>query len=553
MKGVVRPLFPCTLILALCQAVVTPDDFQPALAVTAKTPAPGQYRLAHLPKSFWVGQTHNWTIIVPFGKDRPRELLVWFIASDSTGRPSTIFSAPALESGDPSARYVQARFMHAGVYKMHVLASWKYPVSLNHEGSTGTGQRNLQVSGSPWTIRVEKSSTIAAISGTSGYRPCISSNAFADLRGRWVKCNQTPIGNGCLRDGWIFMPDLCSPVVHVALEVLAFAEKFWVQKGKVLSVVILGTSIARGAYHAFLDAIASQLGREGSRVQEFMFGGHIESVPGVGDTVKCWGWSDTQIGKLRLSYQEWRTDTLLLNQTRKAIGMNRLHQIMSGQPDLIFLEMQQKSKEEDIAVHVTDIFFVMNASGFHGRLVFAFQLPRLKGPISQCYPPHFESMVRKEYANSTTPAVDCHSAVVKSIRLNEHKFPHLRGRVVHIDYDIMAWSFLFNMERPLSYPYASQHFHTVRYSMSGTRKRFIVGAVPEMLAHILIDSVMQQHDFGPMQVPSAMRKLDFQYCFSCERQLDTLAGMSAKYTLSNFSPSPAALRNTDLLHRCGTV
>ena len=75
-----------------------------------------------------------------------------------------------------------------------------------------------------------------------------------------------------------------------------------------------------------------------------------------------------------------------------------------------------------------------------------------------------------------------------------------KNRFVVSDELLMGWSFLFNMERPMSDEIASQHFH--RYVTDAlprpscgskhTNRRYVIGAVTEMAAQIYLGTVLSR-------------------------------------------------------------
>ena len=73
-----------------------------------------------------------------------------------------------------------------------------------------------------------------------------------------------------------------------------------------------------------------------------------------------------------------------------------------------------------------------------------------------------------------------------------------KSRFVVSDELLMGWSFLFNMERPMSDEMASQHFHRYvsealprpTFGSDHTNRRYVIGAVTEMAAQIYLGTVL---------------------------------------------------------------
>ena len=505
-----------------------PKEYVPSLSYTGTEFAPGDYVVTGHDTHIVAGKRSQFVIDMPMSQTvinqsiKPRDLLVWFAFNDPDGKPAIVFSAPVLQtvglSGGRASGTVDFLALTPGAYDMHILEHEHHE---NGEGAGETRQSNLPVHGSPWKIHVQTARKSHPPIQTDPATPtCTTSHSTS--KGRWYRCDHTPSVMSCLRDAWVYVPDECYYKVWGAEDLFNFGEQVQASRGSAPWLVIMGTSVARGTYHSILDLIGNRRDAAsiagGATISDFVFGDTVDT-PGAGTQVKCWGWSDTQVNNLRLSFQDWRSQVFDCDEYAEG-AEHRLTQVISENPDLIYLEINDNDNERTIVPVVDLVFNVLKRSTFSGRIALAFQKPRLKtGSIHLCYPPAFNK-------SSSSGSADCHGVVRDRIQAHEHSSPALTGRVLHVDEDIMSWSFMFDMERSLSDTKASQHFHY--YDNNARSSRHVYGAVPEMSGQIFLNLLMEQlgTDGGaPTSQTSPSQDKDvLQFCFECPEDMGMGAG-----------------------------
>lgn len=101
--------------------------------------------------------------------------------------------------------------------------------------------------------------------------------------GSWVSSNIASAKHGVNRDGWVFQPTSCvyDSFTHEDLLLLARSEEpTW--------LLVVGNSVQRGVFHALVDMILVQGQKDNFEKSVIQ---------------KCWGYSNIQLGSLRVSYQ----------------------------------------------------------------------------------------------------------------------------------------------------------------------------------------------------------------------------------------------------------
>lgn len=211
---------------------------------------------------------------------------------------NVVFSAPALPqpNGDLVAK---ASFVDPGQYKVHVVG---YDRTKVKEGARGTVATVLPVRKSPWRFdvipeRLDPQDAPVSVPTDIDLptRICESSDLEMNGNGRWVECASAGIHpSQCLADGWVYVPHDCKHVITNTVSALEQSKAIaQMRGGKPVWIVVSGSSIERGTYHALVDILGSIGMLEGGVVQRSVSDaifGSLKDIPGQGSTTKCWGW-----------------------------------------------------------------------------------------------------------------------------------------------------------------------------------------------------------------------------------------------------------------------
>lgn len=419
-------------------------------------------------------------------------LLVWIKSDDG----NIIFTAPAILNKSSPSRdlVVSLSVADPGVYTVHLVAHETKQLA---EGARGTVATILPVEQGQlkmWAVpssQMPPSSTSARVDTrgpmpeTKILLPKLLCKLPTQGDGRWVRCAAAGIlPRHCLRDGWVFVPVACRQLILSPAELLLRAKV--ALKATPLWMVIGGSSIERGTFHAGLDLLGGLRHHSNATnlLRNYLFEGDDE-MPGQGSIRKCWGWSDVQIGHLRLSYTDFRFSRCYdpRNASLNSYGQQqqkRLTEIMSegsAGPDMIVLTSLTQ-KTELLARFAVEA--MANVPRWRGTMVLAGQKNRfLSGGIKMDY----LGAAQKAKHFKATPSVASQPEMPTVLSLAEIGADVIAGqldkcgaRCNHIaqpdddlvgesawltvyDEQLMGWAFVFDMERPMSNPTTSQHFN----------------------------------------------------------------------------------------------
>ncbi|CAJ1418880.1 unnamed protein product [Effrenium voratum] len=289
-------------------------------------------------------------------------------------------------------------------------------------------------------------------------RQCrLGQDTFKD--GRWVKVSALRHGacSSCTPDGYL------SPTCHWALppspeRVLRHAASASLRPW----VVFMGSSVSRGSAHAIMEFLGQ------SSLREFWYL-HRSREPGHGTAVKCWGWFDTQIGNLRVSYSDFRL--VQYNASGIAQSFARMGQIISEGVSLLVLNLSLKAHTWRNSVRQ-----LLENLRPH--------LPSLQG----------ELVLAVDKTSPWTSAWGCamkespEASIWRHLRAVTGEWPtHLRAllesKLLVVDENPLALPMFFHMERV-----GSQHWHRYEQSASG---RSVVGAVPNMMGRLYLMELLR--------------------------------------------------------------
>lgn len=286
---------------------------------------------------------------------------------------------------------------------------------------------------------------------------------------------------------------------------LGIAEK---RHGQPVWIVFTGTSVDRGSFHALVDHVAAVGMLEGGAMNRSVADALFENVEdrrGRGSTTKCWGWIDVQIGSIRLSYQDARLHIHADKPRWINAAKRRWDELLSEGPDLVIFGVETNDNGPDETMRLynrvtSQIVEAAATTQFRGLVAINPTKARIKnGGIKTAYeymsgePRSSVDNIRRSLDNAFDQCKSCEGIA--------------RENIIIPDELIMGWSFLFDMERPMSDMLASQHFHryaTKAVPQSGcgsryTNKRYVIGAVVEMASQIYLGVVLS-HIRGEMGI-----------------------------------------------------
>jgi len=446
--------------------------------------------------------------------DTVPELMVWFRSLDG----GIVFAAPAIPdkataAANKGALAVTIQVADAGVYDVTLAAAGRV---VKEAGAHGTESNILPVRGGPWRLWVRSPSDTWASKDPPAQKISLPSDVCVGADnpgGRWVRCSSAGIEpERCLRDGWVFVPLNCRFEVNSPVEMLDRAASLRPHPGRPLWLAVLGSSIERGTIHTLLDLVGGVRADHVSDVlvRDGVFAKETTAGRGEGSLMKCWGWSDVQIGSLRLSYSDFRT-SYWYDDTYWPQSLQRLKELLheGGGPDVVIVNVDTiNGKTVEHLVRST-LEAIKGAPHWRGTLVLAPVKERfLSGGIRRTYCEVDDSNLPRSMAAAVrehirTALVECGaecSRIVDDAMISRNK----HAKLVVGDEVLMAWAFVFDAEFHMGGSAASQHFHYEALSVlnrpvpsdpkgicSSHDGRQIFGAVPEMAAQMYMGMALR--------------------------------------------------------------
>lgn len=525
--------YPMSIDVARLRPNSQREYVRPGVSYTDSTPVPGDFKITWSSPSVPLGQASSFNISGSPNNDFNSSIVyAWFQGFDAYGEPAVFFAAPGLPASDGGdlVRIVNFKIMDPGLYEMHIML---------HRGSYngfahGNEQSNRPLLAAPVRFVVADDTNDNKDAQTVAIRmpPSTCNGVNGNGEGRWVRCDLSGEQN-CLRDGWRYVNHNCKFNIYTPDQILAASHpKFSSLSLSSPWIVVMGTSIIRGTLHTMLDYVGEgKVSAHHSKpIPDRLFTGYDR--PGEGSTTKCWGWSDVQLGGLRMSYQDARF--AYSRAEDYAAGMwNRVAKVFAEGPTIVRMEIELIIPDD-----ISTVFSLMNRTGYNGIVLLSVTKPRFLGSfLDKLKPPGYET------------------SIAQYISSGEEQFPHLRNRVVHQDETYMGWAALFDAEHPLDYHESSQHFH--RYRLEGGQGRRLYGIAAEMSAMMIINVLIESStvNANTRQVESISMQsntLPAKMCVSCPAI--ACCNMSSKGWLPPQNPtytlSDPVFTMSDDLHGC---
>lgn len=440
-------------------------------------------------------------------------VFAWFRSVDQ----NIVFAAPAIPISVMDASLnklsVNYRIMDPGLYEVFVISVSTQMVSQGNHGNTLSVQRILD---RPLALevrqqQVDRRDGLQQRRNASLIRtPTKVCKLDDDLDGRWVRCSHEFCPTFCLRDGWKFVPHSCRFRLYHPSEALEVAHDV-VGDSKPLWIVFFGSSVIRGTMHTLVDML----------LPGFDLFSTSQSAPGAGSPTKCWGWTDIQVGSIRVSYQDWRVLHYLDNENDLKQASLRLSQVIDEGPDLVVAEILGPAaitSTEDVVRYLLASLqhaFVKSLLSYHGKIVLT---PMKRHPAHfNCFACGFPS-AQLTLTQQIKIALSSMAASIGNVSISDA----IASKVVVWDENPMAAAFFFDMEWPMSEGH-TWHWH--RYSNEGANPRRLFGAVPEMSAHIVLAEVLQsrvdrnRHESQGNRVRhSGIERNEVKICLECPLQ-----------------------------------
>lgn len=153
--------------------------------------------------------------------------------------------------------------------------------------------------------------------------------------GRWVRCEDTPLT--CTRYGWVWVPRDCMYHIYTPDELIK--QDLW--------IAFVGTSVWRGIFFAGVDHLLGPLAANLSAPTSRFW--------------KCWGRLSTEVGRLRISYLDFRQQCMTghgvhcvgdyLADTKRMLGIMAQERGGRG-PDMILWEANDNARlNESLPLH----------------------------------------------------------------------------------------------------------------------------------------------------------------------------------------------------------
>ena len=497
-----------------------------------------------------INKTGEWTVDGHVGPihvcDRRNSgILVWFHSVGDT----VMFAAPAIPyvkqeslSGLSTVKY---RAMDPGVYNVHIAV---FEGARKEEGARGVCTNILPMRGSPFSLWVYPDKQRPEVPPVAAPKPSSTICTTAhQTRGRWGRCDFFKIPeHECLRDGRVWLPEDCRHQIFVPAEALAKSEEIArARNGRALWAVTLVSSIGRGILHSATDVLGGgvlQSAKASRTVREaFMSKKRFTSARGVGSAIKCWGWSDLQLGHLRLSTSDFRL-ALAHHESYYNASFARLSELMREGVDLFFAEI-------DTLRNLQLIFRVLELNPqWDGLVLVSYSVLKLNNGGAERY---FCNHGLLRHANVTNPTHILNDAVQALVA--KYSAPGTKWRVKVVDEAMMSWAVMFDTEYPMSCSIGSQHTHYYSEAFNNTvprangpcgpldSGRVVHGMQREAMAHIVLGQMFLHLGGGsPPNMSTCAARLPVQACASCPLKscCPWWPPSTPNHSLSTFAQSP---------------
>jgi len=191
-------------------------------------------------------------------------------------RGGQILTAEVAERRNSTSFSGFVQLQDPGIYEVHALV-------ILLSGTQRTFNLT-QAGGSPGVLRAARNQEINRSSQRwAEKRRC--QLGVDQVKGRWMQIPKASECNfGCARDRWYYVSTNCHWHVHSPREIHEMTR--FLPPTEPLWLVMVGTSITRGSFQSLVDSLVPE-------AWELTAG--EKNVPGVGTSVKCWGWLDFRL------------------------------------------------------------------------------------------------------------------------------------------------------------------------------------------------------------------------------------------------------------------
>ena len=307
-----------------------------------------------------------------------------------------------------------------------------------------------------------------------------------EMRGRWVRSSVVSeasrcLSLGCPRDGWTYVSRTCYWNVFSKADTYRLLEMIEGEVEKPLSLIAAGSSVLRGSLQSLLDALVPDAWQS--------FAG-IKSIPGVGTTVKCWGWLEYEVDrKLHLAFHDWRLPSYEKSDRNWASA--RILKTLKEDHEIVVIEL-------GFSLHSEQRGFADELESFWSP-IFQEVLPTLRGKVilfTGLYSPmNFPVCVQKKCAISWGRVAWVQQSVNKLVASWPNRTREAsQGKLLVVDPAPMALAMFFDGETEMGEGMsASQHWHRYEYSQEPGRKVF--GTVADVLGQLFVSELLRGRRF----------------------------------------------------------
>lgn len=413
-------------------------------------------------------------------------------------RGGQILTAEVAERRNSTSFSGFVQLQDPGIYEVHALV-------ILLSGTQRTFNLT-QAGGSPGVLRAARNQEINRSSQRwAEKRRC--QLGVDQVKGRWMQIPKASECNfGCARDRWYYVSTNCHWHVHSPREIHEMTR--FLPPTEPLWLVMVGTSITRGSFQSLVDSLVPE-------AWELTAG--EKNVPGVGTSVKCWGWLDFQVGGLRLSFQDFRLVNYRVDQVE--VAFKRMKRLLSEGPDLLVIEIQGFEKRR-----------AQWANIFQSVLLRHFdQKPKAK-VILKLRHNHPSIMCRscmtwgssKSWNRTVETFMSSLPASLRSSAI---------GKLIAIDESPVSLPLFLDFEYTVQSHGSSSHWH--RYDFGKTKGRKVFGTAADVWGHLYLTELLQQVNNKPLQGKSKAKN---------EKSPHSVAGCAQCPTSRRFDSSMQGFR-----------